>query len=117
MSEQVTSLEFLRAVYQNNDLRLSVRMRAAKEMLPYEYPRLAVVAQVGDDSSFAERLERALARSAPKVIEAKAIANDHPEHLHRVGDSARLPARPHVHDGAPTLPRQNNARESKKSLH
>ena len=63
MSDQVTSLEFLRAVYQNNDLPLSVRMRAAKEALPYEYPRLAVVAQVADDGTFAERLERALARS------------------------------------------------------
>ena len=69
LSNEVTSLEFLRAVYRNNDLPLSVRMRAAKEALPYEYPRLAVIGHVGDDGSFAERLERALTRSGVKVIE------------------------------------------------
>jgi hypothetical protein len=37
--------------------------------LPYEYPRLAVIGHVGDDGSFAERLERALTRSGVRLIE------------------------------------------------
>jgi hypothetical protein len=51
-------------------------MRAAKEALPYEYPRLAVIGHIGDDGSFAERLERALARSGVKVIEHRPNETD-----------------------------------------
>jgi hypothetical protein len=45
-------------------------MRAAGLALPLECPKLAVTACISDDN-FAERLERALARSAkaPKIIE------------------------------------------------
>jgi len=68
-------LEFLQAVYQNNDLPLSVRMRAAKEALPYEYPRLAMISHMAEDGTFAERLERALARSSVKVIEHRGEPN------------------------------------------
>lgn len=64
-----TALELLQTVYRDRRQPLSVRMRAAKEALPYECPRLAVIAKVADDGSFAERLDRALARSAVKVIE------------------------------------------------
>jgi ActR/RegA family two-component response regulator len=37
--------------------------------IPFESPKLAVIAQVADDGLFAERLERALTRSGVKVIE------------------------------------------------
>jgi hypothetical protein len=40
-----------------------------KEALPYEVPRLAVSGHIGEDGSFAERLDRALSRSGIKVIE------------------------------------------------
>jgi hypothetical protein len=67
--KEVTSLEFLQAVYRNNDLPLSVRMRAAAIAINFESPKLAVIGHVAEDGSFAERLDRALSRSGMKVIE------------------------------------------------
>jgi hypothetical protein len=66
---KATSLDFLRAVYMNAELPLSVRMRAAGMAIPYEYPKLSVVASVNDPERFAERLERAIQRSGVKLIE------------------------------------------------
>jgi hypothetical protein len=57
------SLDFLRAVYCNSGLPLSLRMRAAIAALPFEMPKLAITATVSDHK-FGERLERAIARSA-----------------------------------------------------
>jgi hypothetical protein len=54
-----TSLDLLRAIYRNPSLALPVRMRAAIAALQYEHPRLAVVAQISEQS-FAEVLERRL---------------------------------------------------------
>ena len=54
-----TSLDFLRAIYSNPSLALPVRMRAAIAALPHEHPRLAVMAQISEQS-FAEVLERRL---------------------------------------------------------
>lgn len=72
----VTPLEFLRAVYCNDQLPLSVRMRAAVEAAPYVHPKLSAVA-VGHmtGSDFASALDRAIERSRaqPKLIEAKKI--------------------------------------------
>src|SRR5262245_23649844 len=68
------ALELLRSIYQNPSLALSIRMRAAAIALPFESPKLAVVAQV-TENSFAELLERRLKRlqemEANPVIEAK----------------------------------------------
>jgi hypothetical protein len=68
---KATSLDFLRAVYMNAELPLSVRMRAAGMAIPYEYPKLSVVASINDPAGFAERLERAIERSGvrPLMIE------------------------------------------------
>jgi hypothetical protein len=68
----VNSLEFLRAVYCNDKLPLSVRMRAAGMALPFEHPKLAVTAVV-TDQSFSERLERAVLRSQASRSEMKVI--------------------------------------------
>jgi hypothetical protein len=48
----------------------SVRMRAAIEALPFESPKLSATAVLASED-FAERLEKAIARSGVKMIEAK----------------------------------------------
>jgi hypothetical protein len=50
-------LAFLKAVYLNADLPLSVRMRAAIEVLPFTHPKLAVTAQI-TENDFAVLLDR-----------------------------------------------------------
>ena len=69
--KDIDPLSFLKAVYMNVELPLSVRMRAASECLPYIHPRLAVTAVVSEQD-FATLLDRRLARMAEaRVIEAK----------------------------------------------
>jgi hypothetical protein len=53
--------DFLKAVYLDEKLPLSVRMRAAIELMPYTYAKLAVVAQI-TEQSFAEILDKRLAK-------------------------------------------------------
>lgn len=71
----ITALAFLQHVYRSPNHPLSVRMRAAAQALPFEAPRLSVVASISDPAAFAERLERAIARSGvrPLMLEAKVI--------------------------------------------
>ena len=75
MSAEPTSLEFLQAVYRNEQLPLSVRMRAAIEAAPFEHAKLTAV-QVGymNGDSFGAQLDRAIERSQRPVllIEGKA---------------------------------------------
>src|SRR5262249_58477816 len=72
---QITPLEFLEAVYSNEELPLSARLKAASDAAQYVHPKLAVTANVVGD--FADRLDRAIEASR-KVIEAKPMieAND-----------------------------------------
>ena len=73
-----TSLEFLQAVYLNEELPLSVRLRAAIEAAPYEHPKLTAVG-IGymQGNGFGERLDRAIAASEKakvvKMIEAQVV--------------------------------------------
>jgi hypothetical protein len=71
IKQEATSLDLLQAVYRNSDIPLSVRMRAASMAIPYEFPKLSVVASIHDPAGFAERLERAIERSGvrPLMIE------------------------------------------------
>jgi hypothetical protein len=69
-------LDLLTAIYRNREVPLSTRMRAAALALPFESPKLAVIGHIGEDGSFAERLERALARSGVKVIEHRPNETD-----------------------------------------
>ena len=78
-----TSLDLLQAVYRCASLPLVTRMRAAMACLQYEHPRLAVVAQI-NEQSFAELLERRLqnmeriANGNGKMIEAKQVETKTP---------------------------------------
>ena len=71
--KEIDPLSFLKAVYMNAELPLSVRMRAAIELLPFTHPKLAVTAVVSEQD-FATVLDRRLKRieeMRAKVIEAK----------------------------------------------
>ena len=75
-----TSLDLLRAVYRNNQLPLTTRMRAAIAALPFEVPKLAVTAMVSEQD-FATLLDRRLARMAeakanPQIINGKPQVED-----------------------------------------
>jgi hypothetical protein len=77
----VGALRLLQMVYRGEVRATPQQMRAAIESLPYEQPRLSAVA-VGylTGETFAERLDRAIERSAAarpiKLIEARAINAD-----------------------------------------
>jgi len=51
---------YLQGIYQGRWSYEPERARAARDCLPFERPKLAVIAKVGE--SFAERLEEAIAR-------------------------------------------------------
>jgi hypothetical protein len=47
----MTPLEFLQAVYEDDRLPLTTRMRAAAEAAPYMHPKLAVIANLETEVS------------------------------------------------------------------
>lgn len=68
-----TPLDFLKAVYLNEDLPLTVRMRAASEAAQYMHPKLGAVATLNmNEESFAAALDRAIHRSE-KVREFREV--------------------------------------------
>ena len=83
--KEIDPLDFLKAVYMNAELPLSVRMRAAIELLPFTHPKLAVTAMV-NEQDFATLLDRRLKKmeamngNQPQTIEAK------PPPLRRLAD-------------------------------
>jgi hypothetical protein len=76
--KEIDPLNFLKAVYMDAKLPLSVRMRAAIELLPFTHPKLAVVAQV-TENDLATLLDKRIKRyEEMKLIEAKPI-NGNPQ--------------------------------------
>jgi hypothetical protein len=68
------ALELLQAVYRDKLVPLPVRIRCATECLPFENPKLSAVAVASlTGNDFASALERAIARSGSKLIEAKTV--------------------------------------------
>jgi hypothetical protein len=72
---ELDALRYLQMVYRGQIEAEGPRMRAAMACLPFETPRLSVIASVNNPDAFAERLERAIQRSSirPLMIEAKVI--------------------------------------------
>jgi hypothetical protein len=79
-----TSLEYLRSVYRNPMQPTGIRLRAAIACLPFEHPRLSVIANISN-ANLGDRLERAIARSSessgfqPRLIEAEAHVGEREE--------------------------------------
>jgi hypothetical protein len=65
---KATPLEFLQAVFCNEDLPLNTRIKAAVEALPFVHPKLAMTAMI-DGRDFGAKLERAIERSNGRMIE------------------------------------------------
>jgi hypothetical protein len=70
MDDVPSPLDFLRAVYLNEGLPLSVRMKAAIEAAPYYHPKLSATS-ILDPQDFADRLEKAITRSGVRLLEVK----------------------------------------------
>jgi len=70
IGEDGTALELFQSVYRRKDLPLHTRMRAARDAIPYESPRLQATAVI-ELNSFAARLEQRIQRM--KLIEARPI--------------------------------------------
>ena len=75
--KEIDPLNFLKAVYMNADLPLSIRMRAAIELMPFMHPKLAVTAVV-NEQNFAELLDRRLRRMG-QINNEKIIDGPKPE--------------------------------------
>jgi sulfite reductase beta subunit-like hemoprotein len=72
---KLDALRYLQMVYRGQIEAEGPRMRAAMACLPFETPKLSVVASINDPAAFAERLERAIQRSGirPLMIEQRVI--------------------------------------------
>src|SRR5262249_45087476 len=93
ITNKATSLEFLQAVYCNDQLPLSTRMRAAIAALPFEVPKLAVTAVVSEQD-FATVLDRRLKRiEEMKLLENKVVSGE-PVIIDRAIDLEPQPAPP-----------------------
>ena len=66
--ESASALSYLQSIYRDPLQPEPVRMRAAKECLPFESPKLAVMGYVHEFGSFAEALEKAIARSRSQTV-------------------------------------------------
>jgi hypothetical protein len=71
--EPESALAYLQDIYKGRRAADHVRMKAARECLPFEDPKLAVTGYVNDSATFAQALDRAIARSREgKVLELSA---------------------------------------------
>jgi hypothetical protein len=96
-SREITALAYLRSIYQDPLQATHVRMKAAIAALPFEVPKLAVTAVI-ESGDLADRLDRAIARSA-RIIDARPARAEPPPPLQTsiVGPMASLRRSWHRH--------------------
>ena len=85
----IDPLDFLKAVYLNPELPLSVRIRAAIELLPFTHPKLAVVAQVTENdiaTLLDRRLNRTVAMNRKRTQTIDQPTIEAPKPLPRIAD-------------------------------
>ena len=70
-----TALGLLQAIYRDKRTPLHTRMRAASIALPFESPKLGITAYVHEAGSFAQALDRAIARSQAGRVTLELTAN------------------------------------------
>jgi hypothetical protein len=73
--EPESALAYLQDIYKGRRPADHTRMRAAKECLPFETPRLQVTGYMRDDATFAQALDRAIARSQAGRVTLELTAN------------------------------------------
>jgi hypothetical protein len=77
LEDGATSLKLLQKVYRSTTIPLTTRMRAAIAAIPFEHPKLAVVATIDGNNDFAVQLDRAVERSRRVLmIEATNVSSD-----------------------------------------
>jgi hypothetical protein len=73
--EPESALEYLQDIYKGRRPADHVRMRAARECLAFESPKLSATAILHDENSFAIALEKAIARSQAGRVVLELSAN------------------------------------------
>jgi hypothetical protein len=86
--EPQTALEYLQDIYKGRREPDHVRMRAARECLAFETPKLSATAIMHDENAFAIQLERAIQRSAASKVVLELSANE-PEGAAGAGEVRR----------------------------
>ena len=78
--QELDALTYLQMVYRGQIQAEGPRMRPAMACLPFETPKLSVVASISDPNAFAERLEAAIRRSGinPRMIEHRPAIEHQP---------------------------------------
>ena len=74
--EPESALAYLQDIYKGRRAADHVRMKAARECLPFESPKLSATAIMHDENSFAIALEKAISRSREGRVVLELSAND-----------------------------------------
>jgi hypothetical protein len=70
-----SALRLLQAIYMDEGQPLHTRMKAARECLPFESPKLGIMGYAHEAGSFAQALERAIQRSREGRVTLELSAN------------------------------------------
>jgi hypothetical protein len=73
--EPASALEYLQDIYKGKREPDHVRMKAARECLAFETPKLSATAIMHDENAFAIQLERAIQRSREGRVTLELSAN------------------------------------------